>query len=99
MVHAYVIYSLTIVLISNSYTPPSHRATLYQNHKGFLSQNCLFICGFDLDFKYTLCGWEGSASDVWVYEEVLTCGLVIPEGKYILDDLGYSYRGKLLVPY
>ena len=80
-------------------SPPSHRASLYRNHKGFLFQNCLFICRFDLDFKYSLCGWEGSASDIQVYEEVLARGLIISEGKYILGDLGYPYRGKLLVPY
>jgi hypothetical protein len=72
-------------------SPPGHRASSYRNRKGFLSQNCLFVCGFDLDFKYSLCGWEGSASDVWVYEEVLTRGLIIPEGKYILGDC-YSSR-------
>ena len=80
-------------------SPPSHQASSYRNRKGFLSQNCLFVCGFDLDFKYSLCGWEGSALDVQVYEEALACGLIIPEGKYILGDLGYPYRCKLLVPY
>ena len=34
-----------------------------------------------------------------MYEEVLARGLIISEGKYILGDLGYPYRGKLLVPY
>ena len=34
-----------------------------------------------------------------MYEEVLACGLIIPKGKYILGDLGYPYRGKLLVLY
>ena len=80
-------------------SPPSHQASSYWNHKGFLSQNCLFICRFDLDFKYLLCGWEGSASDVQVYEEALAHSLIIPKGKYILGDLDYPYRGKLLVPY
>jgi hypothetical protein len=33
------------------------------NWKGFISQNCLFCCSFDLLFSYVLTGWEGSASD------------------------------------
>ncbi|KAF9219218.1 hypothetical protein BS17DRAFT_657166, partial [Gyrodon lividus] len=31
--------------------------------KGFLSQNCLFICDFSFSFIYSLCGWDGSIAD------------------------------------
>ena len=79
--------------------PPSHTAAAFRNCKGFLSQNCLFICDFDLFFKYALTGWEGSASDSRVYDNALSWDLNIPEGKYLLADLGYPSRPTLLVPY
>ena len=44
-------------------SPPSALQSLYRNRKGFLSQNCLFICNFDMEFTYILTGWEGSATD------------------------------------
>jgi len=65
----------------------------------YVSQNCLFICNYDICFKYTLTGWEGSASDSRVYDNTLSSDLNIPEGKYILANLGYSSRPILLVPY
>ena len=34
-----------------------------------------------------------------MYEEALAHGLIIPKGKYIIGDLDYPYRGKLLLPY
>ena len=37
-------------------TPPAHDTAAYQNHKGFVSQNCLFVCDFDLHFTYVLTG-------------------------------------------
>ncbi|XP_026408094.1 uncharacterized protein LOC113303285 [Papaver somniferum] len=36
---------------------------LYRNRKGFISQNVLVACSFDLQFHYVLAGWEGSAHD------------------------------------
>jgi len=79
--------------------PPSHVAAAFRNRKGFLSQNCLFICDFNLFFKYALMGWEGSASDSRVYDNVLSRDLDIPEDKYLLADLSYPSRPTLLVPY
>ena len=79
--------------------PPSHMATAFQNCKGFLSQNCLFICDYDFFFRYAFTEWEGSASDSRVYNNALLCDLNIPEGKYLLADLGYPFRLTLLVPY
>lgn len=35
----------------------------YRNRKGTLSQNVLAVCNFDMQFVYTLAGWEGSAHD------------------------------------
>ena len=33
------------------------------NCKGYISQNCLFICGFNFSFVYTLTGWDGLTAD------------------------------------
>jgi hypothetical protein len=35
----------------------------YRNRKGFLSQNVLVACDFNLNFVYSLPGWEGSTHD------------------------------------
>ena len=44
----------------------------YRNRKGFLSQNVLAACSFDLQFIYILSGWEGSAHDAKVLNDALT---------------------------
>ena len=41
----------------------------YQNQKGFLSQNVLAACTFNMHFCYVLPGWEGSASDGHVFDD------------------------------
>ena len=51
-----------------------------QNCKGFISQNCLLCCSFDLLFTYALTGWEGSAADARLYDEAISEDLVIPHG-------------------
>ena len=79
--------------------PPAHLRGKYRNRKGFLSQNALFICGFDLKFTYALTGWEGSATDACVFDDALSNGLRIPPDKYLLADSGYPLRKQLLVPY
>ena len=71
----------------------------YRNRKGFVSQNCLFTCSFDLKFVFTYTKWEGSATDVRVFEGALSDGLVIPEGKYYLADAGFPSCEELLIPY
>ena len=79
--------------------PPAAARSRYRNRKGFLSQNCLFACDFDLRFTFALTGWEGSASDARVYDDALSRGFRIPHGKYLLGDLGFPFRPTLLVPY
>jgi hypothetical protein len=71
----------------------------YWNRKGFVSQNCLFACSFDLRFVYSLTGWEGSATDAHVYEFAQSEDLYIPDGKYYLADAGFLLCCQLLVPY
>ena len=41
-----------------------------RNQKGYISQNCLFICDFDPLFIYSLCGFDGSAADAAMWNDV-----------------------------
>lgn len=79
--------------------PSAQQRGMYRNRKGFVSQNCLFACNFDLLFTYALTGWEGSATDARIYQDARTKGLHIPNGKYILGDAGFPLRPEILVPY
>ena len=80
-------------------SPPASERFAYRNRKGFVSQNCLFGCSFDLQFVFTYTGWEGSATDAIVYENALLDGLDIPEGRYYLADAGFPGCDQLLIPY
>ena len=79
--------------------PPWSLQAFCWNRKGFLSQNCLFACSFDLLFVYAMTGWEGSANDACVWEDAHSKNLVIPDGKYYLADAGYPSCKELLLPY
>lgn len=79
--------------------PAAHERAMYRNRKGFLSQNCLFACTFDLNFVFGYTGWEGSATDSQVWEAALDCGFDIPNGYYYLADSGYPGDPRLLLPY
>src|ERR1700734_3527179 len=62
-------------------------------------------------FVYILSGWEGSAADSRVLNDVLSKDFIIPEGKYYLadagtllilfitDEIGYSLSTQFLTPY
>ena len=39
--------------------PPSYSCLPYRNQKGFLSQNCLFACDFDLQSSFAILGGKG----------------------------------------
>ena len=80
-------------------SPPATLQSLYRNRKGFLSQNCLFICNFDMLFTYILSGWEGSATDARVWADALMKGFSVPGGFYYLADAGYPHCEQLLVPF
>ena len=82
-----------------SITPPALFCPLYRNCKGFLSQNALFACDFNLNFMYALMGWEGSALDAHVYSDAIGTDLPIPARKYLLADAGFPQELGLLVPY
>lgn len=78
---------------------PSFIRDACRNRKGFISQNCLFCCSFNLLFTYALTGWEGSAADARVYADAMQSDLKIPEGWYLLADAGFPHCKELLVPY
>ena len=82
-------------------SPPASVQSLYRNRKGFLSQNCLFICNFDMLFTYVLSGWEGSATDSRVWADALAKGFSnsVPEGFYYLADAGFPHCKELLIPF
>jgi DDE superfamily endonuclease len=69
------------------------------NRKGYLSQNCLFICDVDFFSIYSLCRWDGSVADAALWNDAHTNDLRIPPGKYFLADAGFGSSDVLLVPY
>lgn len=79
--------------------PPAHERASNRNRKGFVSQNCLFGCSFELEFVYSLTGWEGSATDARIYEDARSNDFAIPPGKFYLADAGFPLCDELLVPY
>jgi hypothetical protein len=82
--------------------PPASKASKQaanRNWKGFVSQNCLFSCSFDLTFVYVLSGWEGLVTDACLWEDAQMHDLIIPDGKYYLTDAGFPQCQLLLVPY
>jgi len=79
---------------------PEHHPR-YRTRKKTLIMIVLACCTFDLRFCCVLAGWEGSATDVHVYQKALSTDLKIPHGPCFLADAGYvptaatltSYRG------
>ncbi|XP_048629913.1 uncharacterized protein LOC125602115 [Brassica napus] len=63
----------------------------FRNRKGDISQNVLAACNFDLEFIYVLSGWEGSAHDSKILNDVLR--------KFYLVDCGFANRRNFLAPY
>ena len=65
---------------------PSSDVPSYRNRNGFVSQNVLDACNFDLEFMYVLSGWEGSAHDSKILSNALTRNtsrLHVPDGMYL----------------
>lgn len=78
---------------------PAAATARFRNRKGFLSQNVLGVCGFDMQFLYVLAGWEGSAHDGRVLLDALGKGFPRMPGKYYLGDAGYSLTSYCITPY
>ena len=88
--------------IDGSHMPLSPLASLqslYQNQKGFLLQNCLLICNFNMLFTYILMGWEGFATYSWVWADALSRGFEVPNGFYYLADAGFPHCKELFIPF
>ncbi|XP_020221932.1 putative nuclease HARBI1 [Cajanus cajan] len=73
----------------------------FRNKNGLLSQNILAACSFDLKFHYVLAGWEGSATDLQIFNSAITRGnkLHVPEGKYYIVDSKYPNVPGFVAPY
>ena len=78
---------------------PAHKTAAYQNRKGFLSQNVLAACDFNMKFTYLRVGWEGTAHDARVLDDARSKDFPIPEGHFYLADAGYGLDWGILVPY
>eukprot|EP00268_Persea_americana_P058592 TRINITY_DN7101_c0_g3_i1.p1 TRINITY_DN7101_c0_g3~~TRINITY_DN7101_c0_g3_i1.p1 ORF type:complete len:401 (+),score=57.59 TRINITY_DN7101_c0_g3_i1:669-1871(+) len=80
---------------------PVESQTAFRNHKGFISQNVLAACSFDMRFHYVLAGWEGSAEDSLVLNSALTRAdkLHVPQGKYYFVDAAYENAPSFMAPY
>ncbi|XP_065876629.1 uncharacterized protein [Euphorbia lathyris] len=82
---------------------PAKDQSRFRNKKGFLSQNVLAACTFDLQFIFIYPGWEGSVADSRVLRAVLDDPNQnfprIPEGKYYLVDTGYANVEGFIAPY
>ena len=82
----------------HAFTSIKHHHHMH-NHKGFLSQNCLFICDFDFFFTYVLTGSDGSTADATLWNDAHTDDLHMPPGRYLLADAAFGTSDALLVPY
>ena len=71
----------------------------YRNRKGYLSQNVLAACTFDLKFIYVLSGWEGSAPDSCLWADAREHDFALLPGHYLLADAGFAISDFLCVPY
>ncbi|KAE8221882.1 hypothetical protein CF326_g8476, partial [Tilletia indica] len=78
---------------------PTVERDRFWNRKGWTSFNVLAACDFDLCFTYVLSGWEGSASDSFLWARALEGGLQLATGKQLLGDAGFGFSDKLLIPY
>lgn len=71
----------------------------YRNRKGYLSQNVLAACTFDLKFIYVLSGWEGSAPDSRLWADAHQHDFPLSSDHYLLADAGFATSDFLCVPY
>jgi hypothetical protein len=51
-----------------------------------------------MDFTYSLCGWEGAASDARVFADAKAHDFIVPPGKYYLADTGFPVCDEILTP-
>nr|XP_020177363.1 uncharacterized protein LOC109762888 [Aegilops tauschii subsp. strangulata] len=75
--------------------------SIYRGRKHYTSQNVLAAVDFDLNFTYVLAGWEGSAHDANIVNDIMSRrgGINIPDGKFYLEYVGYACRPAVLPPF
>lgn len=79
--------------------PPEDTKARFRDRDGNLTQNVLAVCSFEMCFSYIMAGWEGSASDSFIFEKARSRDLVLPPGKYLIADAGFPGCDDLIVPY
>ena len=70
-----------------------------RNRKGFISQNCLFVCNLNFFFTYSLTGSDGSTTNAHLWNDAHMRDLHMPPGRYLLADAGFGTSDTFLVPY
>ncbi|XP_021974531.1 uncharacterized protein LOC110869598 [Helianthus annuus] len=80
---------------------PNKDAARYCGRKGYPTINVLAACTFDLKFTYVLTGWEGTVSDSRIIKNAFSRSdkLVIPTGRFCLQDAGLPHTSSLMTPY
>ena len=63
---------------------PSKVASVYQNRKGFTSQNVMVMVDFEMKFTYLVARWEGYAHDA----RILNIATTNPEYRFSHAPLG-----------
>lgn len=72
----------------------------WRNRKGWLSQNVLMLCDFEMMFRFVLPGWEGSAHDMRIFRYALNKkDLKPPPGKFYLGNANYTSGEYILTLY
>ncbi|KAK1277054.1 hypothetical protein QJS04_geneDACA017808 [Acorus gramineus] len=61
-----------------------NKATRYRNRKGWISQNVMATCSFDLQFQYVAVGWEGSTADMRVLRWHWRVGVLVSQKENII---------------
>ncbi|KZZ93606.1 Transposase, IS4-like protein [Ascosphaera apis ARSEF 7405] len=82
---------------------PAKQQPRWRNRKGFIPQNVLACCDFDMNFTFIFAGMEGSAHDCRILHKATEDAKFmdkIPPGCFLLADAGYpASNPKLLTPY
>jgi len=76
---------------------PEAKQSAWRNRKGWISQNVLAVCDFDINFVYILPGWEGSTHNSQVLSFTKDRGFYILLEKYYLADAGYTANNPLVL--
>jgi hypothetical protein len=50
---------------------PTEEVVNHTCQHGYISQNVLAICDFDMRFVFVIAGWSGSAHDTWILSHAL----------------------------